>query len=249
MNIVTYNLRQGGRGDAHFDRIVEQLKPDLLLLQEVIEPVRFSTSARWRVAWSNAEAKGEKLAWGSAAMSLGPGAIAIDLPQFSGWVSALELNEFTGPDGNARRIRIFSVHAPSGAGSYPKVVNSILDTIAPFSADCDVIVGGDFNLTVGARHVSEARKTSRADQQVQERLRDEFGLMNCWQAANPDQALPQTLRWAKEPTFPYHCDGLFVPVSWREHLRACNVVSGPEWNAFSDHNPVVAEFGKFARTD
>ncbi len=249
MKIVTYNLRQGGRGDSHFDWIVTQLKPDVLLLQEVIEPVRFSASPRWRAAWSNAEAKGEKLAWGSAAMSSAPSATAIDLPQFSGWVSALELNEFMGPDGNVRRLRIFSVHAPSGVGAYPKVVNSILDTIKPLSDGCDVVVGGDFNLTVGARHASEARTTSRADQQVQERLRDEFGLMNCWQAANPDQPLPQTLRWAKEPTFPYHCDGLFVPVSWREHLRACNVVSGPDWNSLSDHNPVVAEFGKLGRTD
>ena len=249
MNIVTYNLRQGGRGDEHFNRIIDQLRPDLLLLQETIEPARFTASERWRAAWSNAEANGSKLTWGSAAMSLNPQATTLELPRFNGWVSALELDGLIGPDRDARPLRIFSVHAPSGVGPYAKVVNSILDTIAPFAEGSDVVVGGDFNLTVGARHGSEARTTSRADQKVQERLRDEFGLMNCWQVANPNQPLPQTLRWAREPTLPYHCDGLFVPASWGEQLLSCSVVSGPSWSALSDHNPVVAEFGNLARTD
>ena len=66
--------------------------------------------------------------------------------------------------------------------------------------------------------------------------------MNCWQAANPGKPLPQTCRWTGNPSVPYHCDGLFVPRAWESRLRACEVVSSPEWDKLSDHNPVVAWF-------
>jgi hypothetical protein len=52
--------------------------------------------------------------------------------------------------------------------------------------------------------------------------------------------LAQTLRYVKDPVVPYHCDGLFGPASWRPALRSCAVAAGPEWEALSDHNPVVA---------
>jgi hypothetical protein len=77
---------------------------------------------------------------------------------------------------------------------------------------------------------------------IQARLADEFGLLNCWQAANPNQPLCQTLRWTGNRTIPYHCDGLFVPKAWRERLESCVVLAGDEWDRLSDHNPVVASF-------
>ena len=73
-------------------------------------------------------------------------------------------------------------------------------------------------------------------------LAGEFGLFNCWQAANPDQPLHQTLRWTGDRKTPYHCDGLFVPKSWKDRLESCVVLSGDDWNQLSDHNPVIANF-------
>ena len=70
----------------------------------------------------------------------------------------------------------------------------------------------------------------------------EFGLLNCWQTANPDQPLCQTLRWTGDRAIPYHCDGIFVPRSWKDRLKSCEVIAGDEWNRLSDHNPVVACF-------
>jgi hypothetical protein len=77
---------------------------------------------------------------------------------------------------------------------------------------------------------------------IQARLADEFGLLNCWQEANPDQPLHQTLRWTGNRTIPYHCDGLFVPMAWKARLQSCCVLAGDEWNRLSDHNPVVTCF-------
>ena len=84
--------------------------------------------------------------------------------------------------------------------------------------------------------------TVRAADQV--RLAEEFGLHNCWQTANPDQPLSQTLRWTGDRTIPYHCDGIFVPRSWKDRLKSCDVIAGEEWNRLSDHNPVVACFSR-----
>jgi len=67
--------------------------------------------------------------------------------------------------------------------------------------------------------------------------------VNCWQTANPDQPLPQTLRWVSKPNVPYHCDGIFVPKEWTNALKSSEVVSGELWDGLSDHNPVLAEFG------
>ena len=67
--------------------------------------------------------------------------------------------------------------------------------------------------------------------------------MNCWGEANPGLPLAQTLLWSDAPETSYHFDGLFVPRSWSGRLQSCEVISTPEWDRLSDHNPVVARFG------
>ena len=147
------------------------------------------------------------------------------------------------PISGDKPLRVFSVHAPTAKESYARAVNKILDMLRDYRDGADVVIGGDFNLTVSRRHPAEDRQTSTADLKIQQRLEDEFGLINCWQTMNPDVPLAQTLRWDRDPVPPYHCDGIFVPGSWSEKLKACQVLSGPPWDGMSDHNPVVAEFG------
>jgi hypothetical protein len=57
---------------------------------------------------------------------------------------------------------------------------------------------------------------------------------------NPGIPLAQTLRWCGNRALPYHCDGIFVPASWRARLESAAVIEGPEWSPLSDHNPVIA---------
>jgi len=120
-------------------------------------------------------------------------------------------------------------------------VNKLLDEIGSVAGGRKIIIGGDFNLTVS--HWSESeRPVSKQDLAIQTRLSEEFGLLNCWQAANPNQPLSQTLRWTGNRTIPYHCDGLFVPKSWADRLGSCVVLAGDDWDRLSDHNPVIAQF-------
>jgi endonuclease/exonuclease/phosphatase family metal-dependent hydrolase len=66
-------------------------------------------------------------------------------------------------------------------------------------------------------------------------------LINCWQHANPDMPLSQTLRWVSKKDVAYHCDGIFVLKEWTDHIVSCEVISGELWDGLSDHNPVMAE--------
>ena len=117
-----------------------------------------------------------------------------------------------------------------------------MDCLLPFGDDAEIVIGGDFNLTVSERHEDEDKTTSNTDRKIQARLRNEFGLINCWQHANPNTPLPQTLRWVSKKDVPYHCDGIFVPKEWENSLTSCEVISGNMWDRLSDHNPVLADF-------
>ena len=118
----------------------------------------------------------------------------------------------------------------------------ILDRVALLCGGADLVLGGDFNVAVGYRQPRERIRILRGERDVLDRLTKEFDLVSCWQAANPDRPLAQTLRWMGNPSAPYHCDGIFVPRSWLPRLESCRVVRGSRWSQMSDHNPVVADF-------
>ena len=242
LSLVTYNLRSGGTGRSHWARVLEEFRPGILLVQETVAPEEHLPSmlhpeASGRSTWKLVEGR----RWGSAVYVARGDLRPLDLPDFRGHVVGLEVTGAVWPDGAAGALRAFSVHAPA-RGGYQRAVNRILDMIAEHAGGAGLVIGGDFNLTVSARQAAEARRTSAADVAIQRRLREEFGLVNCWQAANPGTPLAQTLRWSNSPGVPYHCDGLFVPRSWAGRLRACEVASSAEWDRLSDHNPVVARF-------
>jgi exonuclease III len=243
MRIITYNLRAGGSGKVHWSKVFEDFDPDVFLVQESYEPIQHlpplihgnrHQDARWKSV--------EGMKWGSAVCVKGKAARRLELPDFHGHVVGVEVDGSAFEISNGRPIRIFSVHAPD-RGGYQRAVNSILDMIGANRGDGDLVVGGDFNLTVGERLEAEQFKTSKADLAILARLRDDFGLVSAWQAANAGIPLPQTLRWAKEKVTPYHCDGIFIPQQWTSRMRSCTIVSGPEWDGLSDHNPVMVEIG------
>jgi endonuclease/exonuclease/phosphatase family metal-dependent hydrolase len=242
MNIATYNLLKGGSKRVHWVRMIEGHAVDLLLVQESyahhehLPPLSYP-DAHNQSAWEMVERHG----WGSAIFSTTGMVKLVRVPGFSGWVVGGEITGASWQAGIADPLLAFSVHAPSKGESYQKQVNKLLDRIKKVARGREVVIGGDFNLTVSHCAGSE-RPTSKQDLAIQARLADQFGLLNCWQAANPDQPLHQTLRWTTDRTIPYHCDGIFVPRAWQDRLESCVVLAGEEWNRLSDHNPVVACF-------
>ena len=242
MNIAAYNLRFGGKATnrVHWQRVFDVASPDIFLAQETCDPHKYLTpeqQARYRaqVHWLNVP----NVTWGSAVFVRTGRITPIPIPNYAGYITGVEVRGFGWPEKSRRLIRAFSVHVPA---PYKRPMNEILDFIAalPNSAACDHVIGGDFNLTTGVRHPSEKRQAH--DLWLLDRLRREFNLLNCWQVANPNRDLPQTLRWGRDKTEPYHCDAIFVPAAWYRYLDGCDVLGSPEWHALSDHNPVVARF-------
>lgn len=239
LNIVCYNLRFGGnaRNRVHWQRIFGAAAPAIFLAQETCSPDCYLTREqamqfRSQVHWSSVG----NVRWGSAVFVRQGRLKLIAIAGYEGYITGVEVRGFGWPLGPRRLLRIFSVHVPA---PYVRPMNEILDAIKalPGADDCDHIIGGDFNLTTGVRHPSEKRQQHNLF--LLERLRKEFNLMNCWQIANPNRDLPQTLRWGRNKTEPYHCDAIFVPAAWYRYLDSCEVLSSPMWDGLSDHNPVV----------
>lgn len=242
MRIATYNILKGGSQRVHWLKMIEDQAVDLLLVQESyihdehLSPLLYP-DARSQSVWEMVEKNG----WGSAVFSKTGSVKPVAVPGFSGWVVGAEISGASWQAASSDTLMAFSVHAPSRAESYSKQVDKLLDEISRIAGCREILIGGDFNLTVSNLCGSE-RPVSKQDLAIQTRLADEFGLLNCWQESNPDEPLHQTLRWTGDRTIPYHCDGLFVPRSWKPRLQSCSVLAGDEWSRLSDHNPVVASF-------
>ncbi len=237
MKIAAYNLRAGGRrGDrVHWKRMLDAFAPEILLMQEThhpgcyLEPDVYAAHAQ-RIHWL--AAPGRK--WGSAIYVRSGRLKPLTLPCHDGYVVAAEVSGNDWSRRTGRPLRIASLHVPA---PYKRPMNEILDFFATLGPTHAWILGGDFNLAVGVRHAGEPIPSDPP--WLLRRLRREFNLMSCWQAVHPNHDLAQTLRWARNPATPYHCDGVFVPSSWYRHLEDCQVISDPSWDVLSDHNPVV----------
>jgi endonuclease/exonuclease/phosphatase family metal-dependent hydrolase len=247
MKVATYNILKGGAQRVHWVRMIEDFKVDLLLAQESyphgehLPPVSYPDAAK-RSAWEMAGGNG----WGSAVFSRSGSVKPVSVPNYTGWVVGAEVSGASWQVETTDPLLVFSVHAPSRGEAYYKQVNKLLDEIKKVARGREVVVGGDFNVGVSAWPGPE-RPTCKQDLAIQARLAEEFGLLNCWQAANPDRPLCQTLRWTGDRSIPYHCDGIFVPKSWRARLQSCVVLAGDDWDRLSDHNPIVACFRNRSR--
>ena len=250
--IATYNLRFGGKAGnrIHWQKVLTELQPALFFVQETLEPkTYFSDESYPHYAQQIHWAAVHKRPWGSAIYTRQGQVTPLEAlsPALAGWVTGVKITGFGSPVSPGKTLYAYSVHAPSGRSSYIKEVHAILDGIGTqVTAGADVVIGGDFNLTVGMRHPSEALQKSQP--QLMARFRRELGLMSCWQMANPNQNLPQTLRWSNDKTKPYHCDGIFAPAHWYRYLNRTDVIASPDWHPLSDHNPVVATLERLPTT-
>jgi endonuclease/exonuclease/phosphatase family metal-dependent hydrolase len=226
--LVTLNMLKGGGRRVAPEQVQRDTRADLLLLQEA---AGFAAAPAQRV-WQPVRSR----PWGSAVCVAHGKLEPLAVRGFDGWVAGAHWRT-----AHAGEFGVFSVHAPHGAGGYSGRMHHILDAISRAArciGESDIVIGGDFNIAISARsHSGPARACDRA---VQQRLHDEFGLINVWDRLHPRRQPAQTLRWTGDRSVPYHCDGLFVPQHWAGSIRRCVVLQSARWSARSDHNPVVA---------
>ena len=251
--IATYNLRFGGKAGnrIHWQKVLTALQPDLFFVQETLDPKEYFSEESYpnyqqQTHWTAVHER----PWGSAVYAHQGQVTPLESlsPELAGWVTGVTITGFDSLVTPDQTLYAYSVHAPSGRASYVKEVHAILEGICTqVPAGANVVIGGDFNVTVGIRHPSEDLQKSQP--RLMARFRRELGLMSCWQMANPNRDLPQTLRWSNDKTQPYHCDGIFAPAHWYRYLEQAEVITGPDWEPLSDHNPVVATLTRVAITN
>jgi endonuclease/exonuclease/phosphatase family metal-dependent hydrolase len=201
---------------------------DLVFLQEADTPPKGDG-----VVWQRVP--GER--WGSAVISTVGSIRPILLLGYEGWVVGGELDT----------LAVFSLHAPSPTKTVPRrnyaeevvaILSLIHETVG---LGTSLVIAGDFNITLGERHASEALKTTSGDRQALKAIAS-MGLASCWTASHPGEPLAQTLRWAgdKAPgkSTPYHCDGILLPQSWASGCF-CDILTDERFR-ISDHWPVMA---------
>ena len=245
MKIVSYNLRYGGNSvigpENHWQRLIRDFDPDIVFAQESVHPERYFSPddfAQFKGCLYCAVPHGM---WGSAILSRNHQLESIPLPEFDGWVVGARVPDLK-INGLAQAALIFSLHAPS-PGPYEPIVNRILDAIAQRWDGTPMIIAGDFNVTTAIRHPSEERgPNSSGERKILERLRTQFGMSNAWQALHPNENLPQTLRWSRDPLPYYHCDAVFVSHSHLRYLASAKIDNSGDWGRLSDHNPILVTF-------
>lgn len=248
VRLAAYNVRQGGSRDpAVWQRILTNLAPDLLFVQESRHPDHSWLSALQTLlgarqeSWVWAAVPGGR--WGSGLWVRDGYLTPLAVPEdFTGRVVAAVVDGRAWPGIGVTPVVALSIHAPTRKGSsYIKEVGRILDFAGVLAEGRPLILAGDFNVVVGLREPGQPIGISRGERELLQRLHEEFGLVPCWQTAHPGEPLARTLRWMhRTDSPPYHCDGIFVPAAWSSALQTCTVLEGEEWYALSDHNPVVA---------
>ncbi len=252
---MAYNVRQGGpRDPAVWTRMLSVLAPDLFFVQESRDPVVSWLAARSpdpdasgthevRMSWLWAAVPNGMGRWGSGLWVRGGQLTPLPVPEdFTGRVVAAVVEGHEWPGIGVAPVVALSIHGPTRKGSsYIKEVGRILDFAGALAGGLPMILAGDFNVVVGLRQPEHSPSVSRGEITLLQRLRDELGLIPCWQTAHPGEPLARTLRWMHRINSPpYHCDGIFIPNSWAPALKDCTILEGEDWYGLSDHNPVVA---------
>lgn len=227
----------GGGSYGHWAQMLQVSNVDLAFVQETRAPSTFPPDLvethDLTVGCWHAAPHGK---WGSALWLRRPGIGTLDLGGPSWWAAGGVVNV------SGEEFFACSVHlGVARPGSYVASANAFLDRLAELRLRLPMIVSGDWNLTPGRRQPHEALNNSKAELALIDRMRDEFGLVSAWSHHKPDDELPQTLRWVKEPKAPYHCDAIMLSSYWHDRVADATVHVGSPWKGLSDHNPVSVE--------
>ena len=164
MKVATYNILKGGTQRVHWVKMIEDHAVDLLLVQESYVhdehlPSLMYPDARSRSVWEMVEQNG----WGSAVFSRTGSVKPVAVSGFSGWVVGAR-NQRGVLAGRVRRPAL-GLQRPRyrrGRKAYWKQVNKLLDEIKKVAGRREIVIGGDFNITVSNWCGSE-RPASKQD--------------------------------------------------------------------------------------
>lgn len=224
MKVVTWNLGYWDHRETHeegWNYLLETVKPDLALLQEVRPPDFLHD---WAIVFY--EVRG---GWGTAIYSRDLALSNIPLGEdYPGRVvGASTLLQ------NGERLYLASVHAQTGP-VFPRL-SHIMDEILGAYADQPTIVGGDLN----SARLAATVWPGAGDGPFWERIDSErSSVVDCCQRINGRELQTIFKEGAKHP---FQDDHLFISRSLESGLIACDVIDTEMTRRVSDHIPLSIE--------
>lgn len=230
MRILSWNTAHG-RGSSAALQLADRVAAEVVLLQESFPP------KKWGTAVAGSVVPGRK--WGSWVLVRSGKLSEVEIDGFTGWVAAATWQR------SRKATLLASLHSPTSSESSPRrsyideargAVDAILNA-CPHQGKH--VIGGDFNFKFfGPTNAENAKGSSQKEIATMKHFAG-LGFANVWADTHPGAALPQTLRWTKDRTIPYHCDGLLVrPFVASDAI--CEVLSSDFIHRHSDHNAVLA---------
>jgi hypothetical protein len=230
VRVLCWNTAQG-RGSSAALQLADRVAADVVLLQESFPPTK------WGAAVTGAVVPGRK--WGSWVLVRRGKLAQIEIDGFEGWVAAA-----TWRRGSTTTL-LASLHAPTSnksvrRKSYVDEALLAMEGIVKKSAEATRhVIGGDFNFQFfGPLDSANSAGATKKEIAAMKHFADQ-GFSHVWAESHAGATLPQTLRWTKDKTIPYHCDGFLMrPFSAADAI--CEVLASDFVHRHSDHNAMLA---------
>jgi endonuclease/exonuclease/phosphatase family metal-dependent hydrolase len=217
--VLSWNMRRT-RGKGAAWAAVDELAPDLALLQEVSQPPDIDAK---RLVWQPISGR----RWGSAIYAKeGIELTPLDIDHtYPGWVTAADARR---EDGSS--VTVISLHAPIIDGYSIAPLHHILSDLTTTldRRRSHIILGGDFNASLQW----DQRQPQPTHRIFFDRLLA-FGLKSCL----PLDGEYATYRHNKGQSFPWRLDYIFV--SAKTKIMSARIVDDDELTSLSDHNAIV----------
>lgn len=222
MRVVTWNLgsNSGFGSRAAWDYLLDELKPDVALLQEAVVPADLDRSLAFAKPWPARR-------WGSAVVT-SRGAINKTFADTSyGPVVIAELNS---------GVVVGSLHARIIENRTIPSLQKTMSAVAPFLKGRQFVIGGDLNTARAA----DAIWPGHGHLEFFEFLTGR-GLYDCYWEVN-DRTETRSF-WGDVSPHELQLDHLFVDLDtgMNGRVRSCQILDPADYRKLSDHSPVVAE--------
>ncbi len=264
MRIVCWNIRRAKASHAGTWGYLEELDPDLALLQEVGEIPGSFLEQRVSLMRSASSRDGRLQRFSTGILVKGEVVREIDLSSAWAWVNG-ELERFRGnliaaeiALLNGERLHVCSAYSPAWPIPRERLAGVDLSPVK-LSLNRDLfvtellwaalrelpvsntpwIVGGDLNSSVTFDHLWKGGP--RGNQEIQDRM-ESLGFVECLRSYQ--EGLTPTFRNSRDGKVIHQIDHLFVSAAIAQSLAACR--TGDHDRVFgsklSDHLPIVADF-------